>query len=148
MWSVLVAAIANMVLGSLWFGPVFGKLWRRLGNMSMPVMDATVKKQMMKSYSLLAVGSLIMAYVLAVVIALHNSYFYASGVISGIAVGALVWIGFVLPVTVGVVLWERKSWKYWAVTYFFYLVSFMVMGAILAVMMLPYGTGTGAAYGV
>ncbi len=26
-WAVIVVAIINTVLGFLWFGPIFGKMW-------------------------------------------------------------------------------------------------------------------------
>jgi hypothetical protein len=131
--AVLVAAIANMILGSLWFGPFFGKAWMRAGDWTEEKMTEAKKKGMTMSYALMGLGSLVMACTLAHVLVLTNTYFGTSGVSLGVSVGFLSWIGFVAPVTMGVVLWENKSWTYWAITYGYYLVALVLMGAILAV---------------
>lgn len=138
LWAVLVAAIVNVILGSIWFGPIFGKVWMNqvdMKDMSKEKMDASMKKGMVEGYIMMIVGSLIMAYVLANSLIFANSYLEMSGFWSGVTVGFANWIGFVLPVTIGVVAWEGKSLAYWAVTYSFYLLGMMVMGGILAVWM-------------
>jgi hypothetical protein len=131
---VLVAAVANMVLGSLWFGPLLGKAWMNAGGWTKEKMMEAKKKGMAVSYALMALGSVVMACTLAHVLVLTNVYFGTSGVSLGISVGFLSWIGFVAPVTMGVVLWENKTWTYWMITYMYYLVALVLMGAILAVL--------------
>lgn len=131
-WAVLVAAIANMVLGSLWFGPIFGKMWVKTSGMAVEKIEEAKKKGMAGAYALMFVASLVMAYVLAHALVFANAYFGASGVSAGLMAGFWNWLGFVAPVTIGVVLWENKSWKYWAITYFYHLVGLLLMGAILA----------------
>lgn len=135
-WAILVAAIANMVLGALWFGPVFGTLWMKLSGMSPAEIEKCKKepgKGAGKSYAIMAVGSLVMAFVLAHVLVFASTFTGVTGVSAGLMSGFWNWLGFVAPVTMGVVLWEQKSWSYWALTYSFYLVGFSVMGVILAV---------------
>jgi hypothetical protein len=131
--AVLVAAIANMILGSLWFGPLFGKAWMAAGGWTKEIMTETKKKGMTMSYVLMGLGSFVMACTLAHVLVLTNVYFGTSGVSLGVSVGFLSWVGFVAPVTMGVVLWENKSWTYWMITHTYYLVALVLMGAILAV---------------
>jgi len=41
-------------------------------------------------------------------------------------------LGFIVPVTVGVVLWENKSWKLWCINSSNYLVTLLIMSVILA----------------
>ncbi|MEK7623590.1 MAG: DUF1761 domain-containing protein [Patescibacteria group bacterium] len=130
--AVLVAAIANMVLGSLWFGPVFGKLWMKYSGINPGSITPEQKKGMWKSYAIMFVGSLVMAYVLAHSLVFANTYLNVSGWMTGLQAGFWNWLGFVAPVTIGVVLWDRKSWGHWAVTYLYYLVGLMMMGVILA----------------
>ena len=132
-WAVLVAAVANMVLGGLWFGPIFGKMWVKASGMTSEKIEEAKKKGMAGSYALMFLGSLVMAYVLAHSLVFGNAYLGTSGVTAGLMVGFWNWLGFVAPVTIGVVLWDGKSWKYWAITYFYNLVGFLIMGAILAV---------------
>ena len=130
--AVLAAAVANMVLGALWFGPIFGKMWIKASGMSPEQCEAGKHKNMGGSYALMFLGSLVMAYVLAHALVFGNAYLGTSGMLAGLVVGFWNWLGFVAPVTIGVVLWDGKPWKYWAITYLYNLVGFLIMGAILA----------------
>lgn len=130
--AVLVAAVTNMILGSLWFGPIFGKMWIKASGMSPEQCEAGKHKNMGGSYALMFVGSLVMAYVLAHALVFGNAYLGTSGVSAGLMVGFWNWLGFVAPVTIGVVLWDNKRWGYWAITYLYNLVGLLIMGAILA----------------
>lgn len=131
-WAVLVAAVANMVLGSLWYGPLFGKPWKAMMGFTQEKMAAAKAKGMTTSYVIMIVGSLFMSWVMAHGIILAN-YLMVSGVAAGIKVGILNWIGFVAPVTVGAVIWEGKPWKLWYLNSGYYLVGLIMMGIILAV---------------
>jgi len=43
----------------------------------------------------------------------------------------LAWLGLVVPVSLGIVLWEGKSWKLWFINASSYLVTLLAMGIIL-----------------
>jgi hypothetical protein len=131
--AVLVAAVASMVIGSLWYGPIFGKKWIALMGWTEEQMNSAKAKGMGKSYALMFVGSLLMAYVLAHSVIYAAYYMRVSGFSAGLMVGFWNWLGFVVPVSLGSVLWEGKSWKLWFLNVGYYLVTLMVMGAILAV---------------
>jgi hypothetical protein len=131
--AVLVAAVANMVLGFLWFGPVFGKTWARLAGFTPERMKEAQQQPMTMSYVLMTIGSLVMAYVLAHSIAFASAYTGVTGASAGLMAAAWSWIGFVAPVSIGAVLWENKSWSYWALTFAYYLGGLLVMGVILSV---------------
>jgi hypothetical protein len=133
--AILVAAIVNMVLGALWYGPLFGKTWTQLCGFTSEKMDEMKKKGMTKSYVLMFAGSLIMAYVLNYFVVYASSYTNASGAYAGLMVGVWAWLGFVAPTTVGMVLWEGKPWKYWYIVSGYYLVALAIMGKILAIWM-------------
>ena len=131
--AVLAAAVASMVLGSVWYGPLFGKQWMALSGKSMADMDAAKKKGMGKSYAFMFVGSLVMSYVLAHALVFASAYLKVSGVNAGLMAGFWNWLGFIAPVTLGVVLWDGKPWKLWILNNAFQLLSLLVMGVILAV---------------
>lgn len=130
--SVVGAAVASMVLGFLWYGPLFGKKWIALMGFTQEQMSAAKKKGMTKSYAFMAVGSLVMAYVLAHALVFASAYMQVSGAMAGLLVGFWNWLGFIAPVTLGSVLWEGKSPKLWVLNNGYYLVSLLVMGVILA----------------
>jgi hypothetical protein len=130
--SVVVAAVSNMVLGFAWYGPLFGKKWASLmgwGAMTSAQLAAK-QKAARSSYAISFVGALLMAYVLAHVLVLANVY-SGSGLEAGLKSGFGMWLGFVVPVTLGTVLWDGKPWMLWAINSGYFLAALLVMGAIL-----------------
>ena len=130
--AVLVSAVVSMVLGSLWYGPLFGKKWIAMMGWTEEQIKAGQAKGMGKQYSIMFVGSLLMAYILAHAIVFAGSYLNTSGVPAGLMAGFWNWLGFIAPVTVGSVLWEGKSWKLWCLNNGYNLVCLLVMGIILS----------------
>lgn len=140
--AVFGAAVASMALGALWYGPLFGKPWVALMGWT-PEEIETAKARGKRSYVLAALGSLIMAYVLAHSLVFASSYLmldtsYVNGsrtsaaINAGLMVGFWNWLGFIAPVTLGTVLWEGKSRKLWLLNNAYHLLSLLVMGVILA----------------
>ncbi len=128
-WAVLVVAIVNMVIGFLWYGPIFGKQWAALMGRDKSSMEG---KNMTTSYVLMMVGALVMAYVLAHAIIFGIAYTKIGGIKGGMMGGFYYWLGFVAPVLLGSVLWDGKPWKLWAINAGYYLVVLLIAGAILA----------------
>ena|SRR5687768_11042480 len=136
--AILACGVSSMVVGSLWYGPLFGKPWAALMGFTPEKMaamkkDPAGKQKMMKSYGLMFLSSLVMAYVLAHALVFASSYLKASGPSAGLTAAFWNWLGFIVPVTLGTVLWDGKPWKLWAINAGHYLVSLCVMGVILAV---------------
>jgi len=130
--AVIVAAIVNMVLGYVWYGPLFGKQWMALSGV-MPQLDALGKpKGMTKKMVIMFVGALVMAVTLFKFIAYASGFLQQSGAALGLSIGFCLWLGFIAPVTLSVVLWEGKSWKLWFLNNAYYVVLLLVNGAILA----------------
>ena len=132
--SVVLAAVVSIVVGAIWWGPLFSKQWLALSGATSETM-ATGKKGMGVAYTIQAVGSLVMAFILSHVIVFATSYMHTSGWLAGVSAGFWMWLGFVAPILLGSVLWERKPWKLWAINAGGYLVSFVLMGAVIAGMM-------------
>src|ERR1051325_5495316 len=128
--AVLVSAIAAFVLGFLWHGLIFGKVWIRLSGFTEAHMAAAKAKGMTGSYILAFVGNLVMAYVLAHAVIFGSAYLNTTGVSMGLSAGFWNWIGFIAPVTLGMVLWQGKPWKLWLLNNGYYLLALLVMGII------------------
>ena len=108
--AVVVSAIAAMVVGYLWYGPLFGRQWRHLMGVTKESMS---QKFMTQTYTIMFISVLVMAGVLAHNLVFGSAFLNLSGVTAGIQVGFWNWLGFVVPVSLGTVLWERKPWKLW-----------------------------------
>lgn len=135
--AVLVCGVASMVIGSLWFGPLFGKPWMAMMGWDASKKEAWAKtpgakSKMAKLYAIQFVASLVMACVLAHVLVFAGTYMKSSGVSAGLSAGFWSWLGFVAPVTLGMVLWEGKPWKLWTIVAGSHLVTLCTMGVILA----------------
>ncbi len=120
---VFVAAIVNMILGAIWYSPpVFGKKWMELSGIKMEGKP----EGMWKMYLIGLVVSLVIAYVLGGFIALG-----AGTMELALQTGFWLWLGFVATVTMNGVLWGGKKKALWALDNGYYLVSFLIMSAIL-----------------
>lgn len=131
-WAVLGSAVVSMIIGSLWYGPLFGKQWMNLSDLNEEKLKASKGMWMPVLYALALVGSLVMSFVLAHALVFTGAYFQIVGLSAGLMVGFLNWLGFIAPVTLGSVLWEGKPWKLWLLNNAYYLVTLLVMGMILA----------------
>lgn len=123
--AVIIAAIANVVISTVWYLPqVFGKQWAALTGREIN----TSPNPML--YVIAIVGSVISAYVLALVI--HG--IGAATITDGIVTGLIVSIGFQLTSQAVGGAFEGRSWNLFGINAGNSLVSFAVMGAILAAM--------------
>lgn len=115
--AILLCTILSMILGTLWYGPLFGKPWMKMMGITKESMKGVSQLQMMKLYGIQTLGSITMAYVLSQ--------------LSGFPV-FLIWAGFVAPVTLGTVLWEGKPWKLWVLNNGYYLILLFIMSTVLS----------------
>ncbi len=129
--AIVVAALASMVLGMLWYGPVFGKKWQALMGFTEESMKSMTMTPM-KAMGLGLVAQLVMSYVLSHSLLFASAYLQTTGMNAGLMAGFWNWLGFIAPVTVGVVLWEGKSWQLWMLNSGYYLTSLLLMGTILS----------------
>ena len=132
LWSVLVAAVATMILGFLWYSPIlFANPWMRL--MGVDPNDkaklAEMQKGAGKLYGLAFVASIISAMVLAKVIAITT----VNTIPYGMKIGFAVWLGFVTTVQLTGALFGKQPIKLYLINTGYQLVCYLVMGAILAV---------------
>src|SRR3989344_2625414 len=133
--AILACGIANMVIGFLWYGPLFGKPWAEMMGFKVntPEEMKEMQKKAMPGYVASFIGALVMAYVLAHNLEFAQAYMNVSGYMAGVSSGFWNWLGVVVPVSMGIVFWESKPWKLWFINAGYWLVSLVVMGIILAV---------------
>tara|TARA_Y100000310_G_scaffold144893_3_gene144195 strand:- start:19317 stop:19739 length:423 start_codon:yes stop_codon:yes gene_type:complete len=128
--AVVVTAIIVMVIGALWYSPLFfGKTWAKHSGMTKKDIAKTKKKSMNKQYFLGFVTTLIMTYVLAYFLAILN----ITTAREGMQIAFWIWIGFFATTQFGTVLWEGKSAQLYYLNATHYLVSLLIMGLLLTV---------------
>ncbi len=123
--AILLAAAASFVIGAVWYAFLFAKPYRRL----MGIPEGASMKGMGRTMALGFVLDLVRAYVLIQVVAAMGAFSVATGAEAGF----WVWLGFVLTTYAGAVVYEKRSIPLAAINAGYYLVAYLVMGAIVAV---------------
>lgn len=129
--AVLVAAVANMALGFLWYSPfILGKPWMKLMGYHMHDKEQMEKmqKEAMPAYVASMIASLVMAYVLVNFI----HFAVAKTALEGATIGFWAWLGFVGTTSLTGALFNKKKISLWAIDTGYFLAALLIMGAILA----------------
>ena len=124
LWAVLVAALANFLIGGLWYSPaLMGKSWRRANGFTA---DDLKKGSPAVIFGVSFVFCLMMSANLA-------AFLNDPSTTLGFAVAAGVAAGFGwATLGMGVIaLFERRPWSYILVNGGYLTISFAAMGAIL-----------------
>ncbi|HLZ51365.1 MAG TPA: DUF1761 domain-containing protein [Candidatus Acidoferrum sp.] len=122
--AVAVSALVYWLLGAVWYGFLFSKPWMALEHMT----DAQAKSMNpVLPYIITFALHLLIALVLAQICAWRN----ANTAARGAAVGILLWIGFIGPVTFTSYMYEMRPMQLFAINEFYSLVGLCLMGAIL-----------------
>lgn len=110
-WAIIVSAIVSIVIGSLWYGPLFGKTFMHAMGMDdwSEARKSAMRKSMLSSYVLQSLSSLVMFFVLAWYINISGH----TGVLGGLDNAFWLWIGFVVPLKLGDALWGGKMVLFW-----------------------------------
>ena len=101
--AVLVAGIVPMIVGSLWYGPLFGKRWMAL--MEMTAEEIQEGFNPVKTYGVTLLLSLVTAFVLAQLIAQVGG----GSAMVGVHVALMVLVGFILPVANQSIAFEKRK---------------------------------------
>jgi hypothetical protein len=130
--AVLVAAMATMVLGFLWYSPMlFARTWMVAMGYD-PDNKAKIeemRKSAGKSYAISFVASLVSAFVLSKIITALT----IDTAIYGMKVGFATWLGFVTTVQLTAKLFGNQSTSLYLINTGYQLICYLAMGAILGV---------------
>ncbi|MGH2792713.1 MAG: DUF1761 domain-containing protein [Actinomycetota bacterium] len=122
--GVIVATLAAMVLGALWYGPLFGERWVALMGKSREELQAN----MGIGYGLALVG----AFILSIVMTYVTQWGVAEGFGEGAVVGVVMWAGFVIATQVSGMVFEGRSWEFIMLVSGNSLLTFLIVGGIVA----------------
>src|SRR4051794_12868668 len=104
--AVLVASIAEFVVGAIWYMPIFGKAWGEMHgfNKLSKAEQSQAQKQMMPMLVVQFIGTVITTVVLAKLL-ITTSY-------SPYTLGLLIWIGFFVPTQASAVIFGGTDPKW------------------------------------
>ncbi len=129
--AVFVCGLVAMVLGSIWYGPLFGKKWMEIIGAKPPQNDAEKKKMMKQAMPL---------YIIQFVLVLFQAYvlaYYIAGwkEASGLTNSLWIWAAFVMPTIAGCSMWTNDSrkvmWQRFFLQAGYQCIVFILFGFIL-----------------
>jgi phosphoglycerol transferase MdoB-like AlkP superfamily enzyme len=126
--AILVAGISNMVLGFLWYGPIFGKVWMGLIGKTV---DELNPNPIIYVVSFLL--SLLMAFVLSTFIHHVDASIQSMTLLLGVLVALLAWVGFVGTSTFQNNMYSGISKRLYVIDYGYVLAAMLIQGAIVGV---------------
>lgn len=132
--AIAVATIINTVLGTLWYGPLFGRQWMHEMGFTAEKIQSMAQKSMGLSYVLMIVGAVVLNYVLAHVLMQAELAFGMLDIAMAMTGAFWMWLGFIATTMMGQVLWEGKSWKLYAINVGYYLVALQVAAVAIALL--------------
>lgn len=124
LWAVLTAAVSSFVLGGLWYSPVlFGKAWQRETGLSD---EALARGNMALIFGTALVLCFIASFVFAMFLGPRPSL--ALGLGAGFSAG-LCWVAASFGINY---LFERKSFRLFAINGGYHTLQFTLIGLVLA----------------
>jgi hypothetical protein len=132
-WTLLAAMVFSVILGFVWYGPLFGKSWMKLSGIVMPDQKpgfAAMLKPMILSF----IGAVLMATVLSFVIAFHDSYYATSGLAPALSIAVMAWLGFIVPLYLNLSGWEGKPWTLFFINTGYWLVYLLAIASFITIL--------------
>jgi hypothetical protein len=130
-WAVLVSGVLSMVLGFIWYGPLFGKKWMEICGVDK--LDMERRAEMMKGVWKLYITQFLLTLFQVWVLAWYVQTI--SALSSPVHTAFSMWIAFVMPTVAGSAMWNndsgKVSWARFLIQTGFQLVLFIMVGFIL-----------------
>ncbi|MDB5238972.1 MAG: hypothetical protein JWO00_307, partial [Candidatus Parcubacteria bacterium] len=108
-WAVVASMVLSVVIGFVWYGPLFGKKWMALSGIVMPDVKPGMST-MIKPIIMSFIASGLMSYMFSAVLTFHNAFFGIMGYGAALSFAFAIWLGFMMPVYLNLTGWEGKSW--------------------------------------
>lgn len=126
--AVILATIAAMAIGSVWYGPLFGKKWMKLVKLSKKDADKNWQKPMLT----MLIMALVQAFILSHFV-VYSGYFYPdlNNIVLGAITGFWAFVGFALPAVLGNNMFARRPNELSTIEVGNQLVTLVAMGVII-----------------
>lgn len=127
--AVIVAAIATMIVGALWYSPMlFAKQWMQAHGYTPEKLEEMKRRGVTRAYAVSVLCYVVMAYVLS----LLASYTQATSFAQGLWLGFLAWLGFAATIGLTANMFSEKPIAVWVIDAGYQLTYLLLMSVIVA----------------
>ncbi len=133
--SIFIAVIASFFFGFIWYTFLFKKTWAT--EMGFDPDGQPAKPEMLKGMSLAILGNFFLAWVFSHNIAVWNPETWGlppsdySAFARALMAAFFTWLGFIVPLLLNSVAWEKKSWKLFAINAAYHFIALLMVAVIL-----------------
>lgn len=128
--AILVGAILSMVVGAIWYGPLFGKKWLEIIGANKE--DLAAREKMKKSAGPLYLIQFVLTFFQVLVLA---HLIADTTKVSGLERALWIWAAFIMPTIAGTAMWnndsKKVSWARFLIQSGYQLVIFIIFGLLL-----------------
>lgn len=129
-WAVLLATVASMIVGSIWYTPkVLGNRWMRLAKVTPPESSSAAWLPLIVSVAL----SFLLAWVLAGAVAIAWHFYGGSFLSSSIVTAITLWAGFTAGRIIVHDIFEGRPTGLTVLTIAHELVTVLAMAVVIGV---------------
>jgi hypothetical protein len=129
-WAVLVGAVLSMIIGAIWYGPLFGKKWMEIVGVNPS--DLAAREKMQKSATPLYVVQFVLTLFQVLVLA---HLIADTKIVGGLERSLWIWAAFIIPTLAGAVMWTNEGsklkWSRFLIQGGYQLILFIVFGLLL-----------------
>ncbi|HEX5798348.1 MAG TPA: DUF1761 domain-containing protein [Candidatus Saccharimonadales bacterium] len=126
--AIFLATLAAMVIGSIWYGPLFGKQWMKAVGLKKKDLQGGSWWPMVAMVGLALAQAVILAHFIAYA---SNFYFDFDGWVVGVLTGLWAFAGFIAPVLISNTMFSKGSTELLKINLSNQFVTLLVMGVIL-----------------
>ena len=131
-WAILTGAVLSMVLGFVWYGPLFSKKWMEIIGIN-PRNKVKIKAMQKHSRPLYLVQFLLTLFQVLVLAHLIAD----TQIVDGIARALWICAAFVIPTLAGTIMWTQKpkilKWQQFLIQSGYQLIMYTIYGIILQI---------------
>ncbi|MEK7564137.1 MAG: DUF1761 domain-containing protein [Patescibacteria group bacterium] len=128
--AVFVCGVLSMVVGFVWYGPLFGKMWMKV--IGATEQDKEKKKEMQKK-----AGPLYLVQFILTLFQVYSLTYLATcwPKTDMLKLSIFIWIAFIVPIIAGSSMWNNDSsktaWTRFLIQAGYQLVMFVIYGLVL-----------------
>jgi hypothetical protein len=124
--AIIVSSVIYFILGAVWFGPLFGKLWLKLTGLSLTEEDK-------KSAPFMFAKTFILDFIITFSVAILVNLIQPITILSALKISLLIGVGFVVAPFFGNFMYAKRSIKLFFIEAGYHVFCITISAIILTI---------------